>query len=70
MAHITLNEGNLTERGANRGFFARIRESLAKYREYRRTIAELEALSDTDLRDLGLSRLSIRQIAYESVYGR
>ena len=40
-----------------------------QYRTYRRTLAELESLSNRELRDLGVSRHSIRQIARDSVYG-
>ena len=47
----------------------RARKALADYRLYRQTLAELVALSDRELSDLGLSRLSIRQVAHESVYG-
>jgi uncharacterized protein YjiS (DUF1127 family) len=51
------------------GVFASFRKALADYRLYRRTLSELENLTNRELRDLGLSRLSIRQIAYDSVYG-
>ncbi|HRO10291.1 DUF1127 domain-containing protein [Amaricoccus sp.] len=50
------------------GLGARIGKWLADYRLYRRTLDELEALSDRELADLGLSRLQIRDIAHESVY--
>ena len=33
------------------------------------TLDELAALNDRELADLGISRLSIRDIAHESVYG-
>jgi uncharacterized protein YjiS (DUF1127 family) len=46
-----------------------VRKAFADYRLYRRTLGELDGLSDRELRDLGLSRLSIRQVAYDSVYG-
>ena len=51
------------------GFFAGVRRAVADYRLYRQTVGELGSLSDRELRDLGLSRFSIRQIAHESVYG-
>lgn len=56
-------------RGAHTSFVQQLRERLAKWQEFRRTLDELRSLSDRDLRDLGLSRFAIRQIAYESVYG-
>ena len=51
------------------GWLERARKGLDDYRLYRRTIDELQALSDRELADLGLSRLNIRDIAYDSVYG-
>ncbi|NOX40197.1 MAG: DUF1127 domain-containing protein [Alphaproteobacteria bacterium] len=36
---------------------------------YVRTLRELEATSDRDLADIGISRLSIKDIAYEAAYG-
>jgi uncharacterized protein YjiS (DUF1127 family) len=53
----------------SKGWFARARQALADYSLYRQTLAELESLNDRELRDLGLSRLSIRDVAYDSVYG-
>lgn len=54
---------------ASTGLFARLGNAVADYRLYRRTLGELENLSNRELRDLGISRFSIRQIARESVYG-
>lgn len=42
---------------------------VADYRAYRRTVAELRALSDHELVDLGLSRSGIRAAAVKAVYG-
>ena len=67
MATTTTFDNTLARGG--HGLFAGIRKSLADYRLYRRTLTELESLSDRELRDLGLSRLSIREVAYDSVYG-
>jgi uncharacterized protein YjiS (DUF1127 family) len=39
-------------------------------RVYDRTVAELNALSDRDLTDLGISRLGIVDIAREAAYGK
>jgi len=56
---------------ANRslGFGGQIRKAIADYMLYRQTLGELTVLSDRELRDLGLSRFSIRQVAHDSVYG-
>ena len=51
------------------GSFARLRESFADYRKYLATYDELKALSDRGLADLGLSRLNVRDVAREAVYG-
>ena len=37
---------------------------------YVRTQHELESMSDYDLNDLGISRLSIKDIAHEAAYGK
>ena len=49
--------------------FARLRRAITDYWLYRKTLDELAALNDRELADLGISRLSIREIAHESVYG-
>ena len=51
------------------GIFARLRQSFADYREYLATYNELNALSDRELADIGLSRLNVRDVAREAVYG-
>lgn len=68
MANTAANIGGLS--GArDGGFIERLKQGLAKHREYRRTVAELKSLDDRDLRDLGISRFSIHEIAHEAVYG-
>lgn len=39
-------------------------------RVYRQTLAELSALSDRDLSDLGLHRSLIRAVAKDAAYGK
>lgn len=53
-----------------RSAVAEAREAWGKYRVYRATFNELMELSDHELADLGLSRHSVRSIAYESAYGK
>jgi uncharacterized protein YjiS (DUF1127 family) len=67
MAYTTYGKDELRFRSAH--LFAEIRQRIANYRQYRRTLDELSALTDRDLDDLQLSRFSIRQVAWESVYG-
>ena len=52
------------------GLFARLRQAVADHRAYRAIHDELNALTDRELADLDLSRLSLRDIAREAVYGR
>lgn len=51
------------------GFFRGIAARLRRYNSYRRTLIELENLTDRELYDLGLSRLQIRSVAYREAYG-
>lgn len=67
MANISTFD-TLSVRGGH-GLFAGIRKAISDYRLYRQTLGELESLSDRELLDLGLSRLSIREVAHDSVYG-
>ena len=41
-----------------------------RFRLFRRTYAELDALSTRELDDLGISRSMITRLAYEAAYGR
>jgi|SwirhirootsSR1_FD_contig_31_1652780_length_357_multi_2_in_0_out_0_1 uncharacterized protein YjiS (DUF1127 family) len=55
---------------ADAGLIGRLRKAYADFRSFVATSAELEALSDRELADLGISRLSVRDIAREAVYGK
>jgi uncharacterized protein YjiS (DUF1127 family) len=46
------------------------REASVRRALYRRTVTELEALSDRDLRDLGMARSNIRSVAEAAAYGK
>ncbi|WP_375691418.1 DUF1127 domain-containing protein [Pseudooceanicola sp. LIPI14-2-Ac024] len=56
----------------SKGFFSRFIENmgerLTRYGAYRKTVAELQALSDRELRDFGANRTMIRSLAYEQAY--
>ncbi len=67
MTHALTNSTNSGTEGLG-GWIARIRRSMADYRLYRRTMEELESLSDRELNDLGLSRLVLRDVARQAVY--
>ncbi len=51
------------------GLVGELTQRFARYKTYRRTLEELEALSDRELTDLGLSRSMTRSIAYKAAYG-
>lgn len=65
MANVT----SLDVHGNHDGLVARLRKAVADYKLYRRTLAELQGMTSRELRDLGISSYSIRQVAFESVYG-
>jgi uncharacterized protein YjiS (DUF1127 family) len=48
------------------GLWAGLSARLARYRNYRRTLNELAALSDRDLTDMGIHRSNIQDIAREA----
>ncbi len=58
---------------AAQGLFGRMFSGLAerytRYWTYRKCVDELEALSNRELNDLGLSRSAIRSVAHAEAYG-
>jgi uncharacterized protein YjiS (DUF1127 family) len=52
------------------GFRANLADKIAKRKVFLTTLRELQALSDRDLTDLGLSRSDIQGIAREAAYGK
>jgi uncharacterized protein YjiS (DUF1127 family) len=46
--------------------FGSLKDRIAKYKRYNRTVKELMFLSDRELTDLGISRSDIRRIAREA----
>jgi len=57
----------LAERFAT--FRANFAEAAAKRALFRKTFAELDALSNRDLADLGMHRSTIKSVAYQAAYG-
>jgi uncharacterized protein YjiS (DUF1127 family) len=68
MAHAITNSPGITGYETP-GFLKRLKKSFSDYGLYRDTLADLQALSERELFDLGISRYDIEQIARESVYG-
>lgn len=52
------------------GWLGTARDNWARYRVYRRTLSELNALSGRELDDLGIARSMITRLALEAAYGR
>lgn len=70
MAYVTGARGGsvgLTDRIA--GMARELADRWRRYRVFRETMRELEALSDRDLADLGIHRSQIASIAREAAYG-
>jgi len=72
MAYVNTTR-NQTQTGTLQGriaaMIAGVRDEAKRRRVYSRTLRELEGLSDRDLADLGMHRLSIRDIARIAAYG-
>lgn len=49
-------------------FITRIFDGWTKHRQFRSTVEELNSLTDRELRDLGISRYQITEIARSAVY--
>lgn len=58
--------GDLRETSRFGALLARLQHRWAAYRTYRRTLGELETLTDRELNDIGLSRWDIRRVARET----
>jgi len=46
-----------------------LRAAWAQYREYLDTLAELQALTDRELADIGINRLMVKDVARDAIYG-
>ncbi len=53
---------------AHSGLFADLKDRVARYRLYRKTVNELSALNGRELADLAICRAQIRALAYEIAY--
>ncbi|OYU17486.1 MAG: hypothetical protein CFE34_15485 [Rhodobacteraceae bacterium PARR1] len=52
------------------GFLANVKAALARRAVYMQTVRELDALTDRELADLGISRLDVPALAREAAYGK
>ena len=69
MAYITQYTSGLLSQ-LPRSIWARIAERWQRYTVYRRTYAELDALSSRELADMGISRSTISRLAREAAEGK
>lgn len=69
MANIAVNtsaDAGIVARVA--GFATELKARFERYSVYRKTLAELQTLSNRELADLGLSRSMLRRTAFEAAY--
>ncbi|QJF53135.1 DUF1127 domain-containing protein [Roseobacter ponti] len=72
MDHTQTHTDSVLERvlAGSASYFAGAAQRHARNRIYRTTLAELSALSDREIADLGLSRPDFRNIAWEAAVAR
>ena len=71
MAYVTTTSFAHPSRARrNPGLIGALKTAIARRRLYAVTLAELSQLNDRELSDLGISRLSISQVAREAAYGK
>ena len=71
MAYVTTNTYAHPSRAHREtGLFGALKTAFARRRLYSQTLGELNRLTDRELADLGISRLSIAQVAHEAAYGK
>jgi uncharacterized protein YjiS (DUF1127 family) len=71
MAFITDTRGTANTLGQRlSGLLATIVTAYTQRKIYRTTINELDMLTDRELGDLGFGRSMIKQIAFDSAYGK
>ncbi len=71
MAYVSGNRASTLTLGNRLGeIFSGLSEAYAAWRVYRRTLNELQGLSNRELDDLGLNASTIRAAALEAAYGK
>lgn len=66
MTTITTNTSGRAITGRLQGLISYVKDSGKRYRVYRKTLTELDKLTDRELSDIGISRSMIYQIATEA----
>lgn len=70
MANITFAPARAGLRDRVAAYLDTLRAERARRREYARVYGELARMTDRDLADIGISRVSIEDVAVEAAYGR
>lgn len=68
MAYVNSRSASLSFSDRISSLVKMVKDAVARRRLFTQTLAELSALSDRDLTDLGLSRSSIADVAREAAY--
>ena len=68
MAYVNSRSASLSFSDRISSLVKMVKDAVARRRLFTQTLAELSALSDRDLTDLGLSRTSIADVAREAAY--
>jgi uncharacterized protein YjiS (DUF1127 family) len=63
-----IDYGRTAGRATTDGWFARLRRALEQSRRYRAVYAELDAMTDRELADLGFARSDVRDVARQAAY--
>ena len=66
MAYVNSRSASLSISDRVTSVFKLVKDAMARRRLFNQTLAELNALSDRDLTDLGISRDSIVELAREA----
>jgi len=71
MAYVTTSRAaSLSLADRFPGFIANLKATFARRAVYMQTVRELDALTDRELADLGISRLDVPALAREAAYGK
>lgn len=66
---MALASGMWRAEGGVARFVANVREAMARRKLFHDTLQELQDLSNGELKEIGVSRSAIRQVAFETAYG-
>lgn len=66
MAYVSISTAHSGLGDRVTAFVGSVIQNVSQYRVYRRTLAELNALSDRELDDIGVNRAMIKSLALET----